>query len=64
MTYVGRIHHSFGARCGGPTHRQGSKYPKLMHPLANPPDLVVRVAKKNCAEEIPRQFALGINKTF
>jgi hypothetical protein len=33
-----------------------------MHAVATSPDLVIRLVKKNDAEEVPRQFALGTNK--
>jgi hypothetical protein len=33
-----------------------------MHALAISPDLLIRLAKKNDAEEVPRQFALEMNR--
>jgi hypothetical protein len=52
------MHPSFSARCGDPTPREGSKHSKLMHALAISPNLLIRLAKKSDAEEVPRQFAL------
>jgi hypothetical protein len=58
LGYNGRMHHSFSARCGDPTQSEGSKHSKLMHALAISPNLLIRLAKKSDAEEVPRQFAL------
>ena len=58
LGYNSRMHHSFSAGCGDPTQSKGGKHPKLMHALAISPDLLIRLAKKNDAEEVPRQFAL------
>jgi hypothetical protein len=52
------MHYSFSAGCGDPTQREGGKHPKLTHALAISPNLLIKLAKKNDAEEVPRQFAL------
>jgi hypothetical protein len=45
-----------------PLKKRAANNPNLRMPSQSPLTLIIRLAKRNGVEEVPRQFALGMNK--